>query len=302
MYIKHIWFKVLLFVIILMFIYLFYKKLFPIREPEGFSQNEKFLVKYNNHIYDDFYVENYDDINETKKRLRIELVTIVETTNADEENSVFLDIGSGTGFAVKELEDLGYNAFGVDQSETMISYSEKKYPNSNYKCGDVKEPMLFERNSFTHVLCLYYTIYQFKDKNTFFSNCYYWLQPGGYLIIHLVDPDKFDMAIPSSKNIIFGSPKIIGDERNKDSIVDFTNFTYKSSWKKSIGKDVILTETIKNKNNNNIRQNEQTLYMEKIQDILSLAVNNGFTVKSVINIKSSTMDSNQYLYFFERLL
>ena len=303
-FIKHIWFKILVMMILLiLFIYL-YKKLFPLREPEGFSQNEKFLVKYNNDIYnDEFYVENYDDINETKKRLNIEIVTIIKTTDADEEHSFFLDIGSGTGYAVKELNDLGYNAFGVDQSQTMVSYSEKKYPKASYKCGNVGESMLFEKGSFTHVLSLYFTIYQFKDKIAFFRNCYHWLQPGGYLVVHLVDSEKFDMSPPSSKHVLFGSPKLIGDERNKDSIVDFTHYRYKSSWQKTGGKDtIVLTETFQNKNNSNIRQNEQTLYMEKIPDIISSAVYSGFTMKSLVNLKSSTMDEYQYLYFFERML
>ena len=268
MYIKNIWLNLLILMILLFIIFIFYKKSFPLREPEGFSQKEKFLVKYDNDIYDDFYVEKYDEINRTKLRLSIELLTIVKTTDADEEYSVFLDIGSGTGYAVKELNDLGYNAFGVDKSQAMISYSEKKYPKMDYKCGDVSEPMLFERNSFTHVLCLYYTIYQFKDKVAFFRNCYYWLQPGGYLVVHLVDPDKFNMASPASKHVLFGSPISSKDERNKDSVVDFTNYQYKSSWQKN-GKskeNMVFIETFKN--NNVIRQNEQVLYMEKIQDII----------------------------------
>jgi SAM-dependent methyltransferase len=291
--------------IILIIIFLFYKSFFIIREPEGFQQQEKYKVQYNQHIYQDpFYVEKYDEINQSKKRLRIEVLTIVETTDADEENSMFLDIGSGTGYAVKELNDLGFQAVGVDQSQAMVSYSEKQYPAAEYQCGNVLETMLFEKDAFTHVLCLYYTIYQFPDKAVFFRNCYHWLQPGGYLIVHLVDPDHFDMAVPSSKHILFGSPKIVGDERNKDSIVDFTNYQYKSSWKKNRSKqqEFVRTETFRNNSNHHILENEQTLTMEKIPDILSSAVHSGFTVKSVVNLKSSMLDEKQYLYFFERML
>ena len=43
-----------------------------------------------------------------------------------------------------------------------------------------------------HVTCLYFTIYYIKDKENF-SNCFYWLKPGGVLLLHLVDVNKFDL-------------------------------------------------------------------------------------------------------------
>ena len=49
-----------------------------------------------------------------------------------------------------------------------------------------------------------------NNKQTFFNNCMDWLMPGGYLIIHLVDREKFDPILPpgnplytSDKNEIF---------------------------------------------------------------------------------------------------
>lgn len=317
------WFTILFYIMILFLFILFFKKIIILRneseyslnhysnifnfgsnvlkQQEGFIQKEKFLVKTNKEIYDPFYVEIYDEINKTPKRIKKELSIITNITQADYDHSYFLDIGSGTGFAVNELSELGYNAFGIDQSKAMIEYSEKKYPSSQYKCGDVEEPLMFDNGNFTHVLCLYYTIYQFKDKAAFFRNCYHWLQPGGYMIIHLVEPDKFDMSIPSAKHFLFGSPKKINDERNKDSIVDFSHFQYKSSFNDS-GSQFIHTETFKDKKTNHIRQNEEILYIDKIQDILYLAMNSGFTLKSKVDLKSSMMDQYQYLYFFERML
>jgi SAM-dependent methyltransferase len=297
------WLKILLFLSIL-FIFLFiYKKITRLREPEGFVQKEKFLVKYNKDIYDPFYVEIYDEINKTTDRIQKELSIITQLTQADYDHSHFLDIGSGTGYAVNELKELGYNTFGVDQSQAMIDYSEKKYPLSQYKCGNVEEPMLFEKGVFTHVLCLYYTIYQFKDKVSLFRNCYHWLQPGGYFILHLVEPEKFDPTkLSSNQQTILGSPKRINDERKMDSIVDFTHFQYKSSYQKRGETEIIQTESFKDKETNHIRQNEQVLYMEKIQDIISSAIYSGFTLKSKVDLKSSMMDANQYLYFFERML
>lgn len=301
---KSIWFKLLILLSIFILFFILYKKFFPVIESEGFVQNEKFVVKYNDQIYDGFYSEIYDKINKTESRMKTELSIIVNLTQADPNHSVILEIGSGTGYAVNELTEMGYKAFGVDRSRPMIEYSENKFPQSNYKCGNVEEPILFEKNTFTHMLCLYYTVYHFKDKVSFFRNCFHWLQTGGYLIIHLVDPDTFDPTVPGAKHIIFGSPKNKKKDKNTiDSVIDFSDFKYKSSYQyNKETKQANITETFQDTESSKIRQNEQILYMENIQDIISTAAYSGFTLKGKVDLKESMMDGNQFLYFFEKLL
>ena len=41
---------------------------------------------------------------------------------------MFLDIASRTGDRVKELEDGGYRAYGLESSKALISRCEQKYP------------------------------------------------------------------------------------------------------------------------------------------------------------------------------
>ena len=38
--------------------------------------------------------------------------------------------------------------------------------------GDALKGDTFATNSFTHILCMYFTIYYFKDKAQFFNNCF----------------------------------------------------------------------------------------------------------------------------------
>lgn len=129
---RNIWLKlIILFSIVFITIYI-YKKINPHVKTEGFSQKESFILKTNNEIYDDFYSEIYDTIHKTYDRVPYEINKIIETTQAD-DNSIFLDIGSGTGYVVNELNELGYDAYGVDKSIDMIQYSENKYSNSVYK-------------------------------------------------------------------------------------------------------------------------------------------------------------------------
>jgi ubiquinone/menaquinone biosynthesis C-methylase UbiE len=298
---RKIWLKlIILLSIIIIIIFLIKKHYKPINE--GFSQKEHFISKYNENIYDDFYVEMYDKINKPIWRTLHEINSIVQITQPD-KSSIFLDIGSGTGHIVNELTELGYNTYGVDKSQAMIEYSTKKFPDIMVKNGDVMDTMLYDKSVFSHVLCLYFTIYQFKDKSLFFRNCYFWLKPGGYLILHLVDRKTYDIHVPAAKHFLFGSPQRFRESRDTDSIVEFDNFKYKLSYQFNYDKnETTVKETFTDSINGNVRQNENILYMEDINDIIQIASRNGFIVHGKIDLKESSMDKNQFFYFLERAL
>lgn len=273
-----IWGNILLLVALITVFTFVFKSKIPKYYSEGFTQKEKFILKKNENVYDEFYVDMYDKIHLPHRRIPYEIKFILNTTQADESNSLFLDIGSGTGHIVNELNNLGYTAFGIDKSEAMINYC-KRNENSRelFKRGDVEDSLLFENRKFTHILCLYFTIYHFKNKNTFFHNCCSWLKPGGYLILHLVEKDKFDTVAPVGNNLLFGSPQKQSQERITTQTVVFNDFKYKYSYDFTKGSQIVeLTETFQDAITENIRQNERTLYMEDINNILKIAVANGF--------------------------
>jgi len=268
-------------------------------EMEGFTQLEQFVLKRNENIYDGFYSQIYDEIHKPNHRTDFELNQIIQLTQPT-YNSVFLDIGSGTGDLVNELQQAGYQAYGIDKSQAMVDISEKKYPSNQYKCGDALEPMAFEKGTFSHILCTYFTIYQMEDKRTFFKNCYHWLMPNGYLILHLVERNKFDAISPVGKSKLIMNPKHIpGSPRITNTIVDFGGFEYKSSFDFSEENKVSIVEKFQDKATKHIRQNEQTLQMETIEDILKMA--NGFTFKAKIDMKNCIDDENQFIYILEKI-
>ena len=85
---------------------------------EGFTQNEPFIVKLEEDAMDDFYVELYDTLHGVDKRSNLELSHIIKTTNPDSKNSVFLDVGSRTGKYIYELNEAGYQAYGMKKMIT----------------------------------------------------------------------------------------------------------------------------------------------------------------------------------------
>lgn len=298
------WLKILILVALVMFFIIIYNKKYGTsRRLEGFTQKDRFVAKYNGNVYDMFYAQIYDELNAPKKRIPFEIDTIIKTTQAS-ESSRFLDVGSGTGNVVNELTELGYDAYGVDKSEAMIEYSKTKFPNAETKCGDVMNSMLYDRAIFSHILCLHFTIYNIENKLEFFRNCYFWLKAGGSLVIHLVNPAKFDVHIPAEKHHVFGSPQNAHSSRDLKTNVNFEGFEYKAEYipSKNSKTNVAFVETFTDSSTGNIRQNEQTLYMEPIDDIVTLAIRAGFILHGQTDLEKTTDDKHQFLYFFERTL
>jgi ubiquinone/menaquinone biosynthesis C-methylase UbiE len=226
-----------------------------------------------------------------------EIGKIIDATQPTKK-SVFLDLGSGTGDLVNKLNSQGYLAYGIDKSKSMIEEAEKKFPNIKTKVGDVMESMLYENNSFTHITCLGFTIYQVANKERLFRNCYNWLMPGGYLILHLADRNKFDPIIPGGKPPLLDNPQLYATNRITDTEINFVDFLYKASYQfNDIKKTAVLKETFTDELTKNVRQNEMTLYMEDIDDILQIASKCGFLAQARFDMIN---DKFQYIYILER--
>ena len=301
----------LILAIILLGIYLYrisespYSK--KMKTAEGFQQEQPYVLKQNHDIYDNFYAEMYDGINRRDKICQRELFEIIKMTEPTTTNSVFLDVGSGTGCVVNELTNAGYDTYGIDKSEAMVEYSEAVYPNINIKNADVIDPMTYESSLFTHVLCLNMTVYEFPNKRQFFSNCYYWMKPNGYLIVHLVDRSKLStkkyLKYKGQLTTLFDQlmPETNNDIPQTNSIADFADCKYQESFQVSPNSTtVVFKQTFNDKISKNIRENEQTLTMESIDEILDIAKQAGFIVHSKTGMKNCNGDNNQYLYVFEK--
>jgi SAM-dependent methyltransferase len=266
---------------------------------EGFRQSDRYSLKEDDNIYDEFYTQIYDNLMLTPIRADYEVSKIIEMTQPSKEYSIFLDIGSGTGHTIHNLKKNGYNAYGIDKSKAMVGFSQTKFPDIPVKCGNVTDPIIFDRGTFTHILCTGMTLYEFENKSIFFQNCYFWLQQNGYLIINLVDREKFNTIIPAGKPEVLDNPQKYSNSRITDTIVDFIDFQYKSSYNFSKNNsNVIHKETFTDVKTNSIRENEKTLYMENIETLLLLATKYGFLTKGKINLE---MDG-EYIYIFERMM
>lgn len=292
------WSLILAFMVILLILY---RSIKPQHNKEGFQQKETFVVKRNDDVMDTFYAEIYNALHDVNKRTNKELMHILTTTDPSTKDSVFLDVGSGTGFIVNELVEAGYNAYGIEKSKDMIMHSHSLYPEIEVVHGNVLEPMSFEKGIFTHVLCNYFTIYNFDDKLQFFRNIYHWMRPGGYLIVHLVDKHKFEKIIPHEMALTEKVEISPGNLHLRIKAI-FDDFEYIGKYEIPNNRLVTFTETMTDLTTKHIRQNESILYMEDLDTILDFAKKSGFIYHAKTNMEDINRDSNQYLYYFERPL
>ena len=298
-------FELLLLLALSIIIIYFYKSWFRKRlGQEGFQQQEKFILKENGETYDDFYGEIYDTLMRPEERVNYEMETILKTLQPDTKHARMLDIGSGTGGLVNYLKGKGYTAYGVDKSKSMVEISRERFP-IDVKCANVEEAMAYDRSLFTHIFCMNFTIYEIEDKLQLFKNCYYWLQHNSYLVLHLAEKDRFNAIIPGGKPDVLDSIEQLGEKRVTTTIIDFTDFVYKSEYvpNNGIDKQLIHKETFTDKSTQNIRQNERILKFDSFDEIINMALRAGFIAKGYFTMeKGPSRDVHQRVYILERTL
>lgn len=296
--------KILIFISLLLIIIVFFKSITSNKEgmTSGIEQNtgitNKFLFKDGDAVYDDFYANIYDYLVFNSVKNDYEIGTIVNSSKPDEK-SIIADIGCGTGHHTNELAKNNLNVIGIDISPSMIQKAKENFPefSKNFKVGDTLDGYLFNNNSLTHILSLYFTIYYIKDKMKFFYNCMNWLMPGGFLIIHLVDKHKFDPILPPGNPLYIVSPQKYAKERITSTKVTFNDFVYNANFKLDESSDLTIFEEKFKFNNGRIRKQEQKLYMEDLPTIVNMAQDAGFLLHAKVDMVKCAYEY-QYMYVF----
>jgi SAM-dependent methyltransferase len=251
---------------------------------EGFEQKDVLTLKEGPEIYDDFYAGIYDQLVFNQAKDNYEIGEIINATKPTSE-SIVLDIGSGTGHHVALLESQDIKATGVDSSAAMVKKAEENYPQYKFVEGNVMDASLFMPASYTHILCLYFSIYYFKDKMAFFNNTMKWLMPGGFLVVHVVERDMFDPILPPANPLFLVSPQRYAKERITQSKVMFNNMEYVANFNLDADKNIAtFTEKFKEKDGNKTRKNKHIFYMEPHKAIIVMAQEAGFLLQGKIDL------------------
>lgn len=285
--------KILIFVALFLCLIVLFKSI-NTTNKEGYTQNDAFLFKRDTEIYDDFYADIYDLLvfNNLKDDYEIGQIKNKIVPNA---KNVILDVGCGTGHHVDKLSKYDLNVIGVDISPSMISKAKSNYPNYNFIIGDVLDNYSFKNSQFTHIICLYFTIYYFEDKMKFFNNCMDWLMPGGTLIVHVVNREKFDPILPPGNPLYIVSPQKYSKERITTTKINFNEFVYSSNFELEPEKDLAIFHEKFKFNDGKVRKQEHKLYMNSENDIINMAQDAGFLVQGKVDLVNCAYEY-QYLY------
>jgi SAM-dependent methyltransferase len=293
------WCKILIFITLLLLLVLVFKGVPQNSSVEGFEQMDKFLIKSGTEIYDKFYADIYDYLVFNNLKNDYEIGEIINKAHPTSK-SRFLDVGCGTGHHVSSLGAKGFDVLGIDISPSMIDKARENYPDYKFEVADALNDGAFDPESFTHILCMYFTIYYLKDKAQFFNNCMKWIMPGGYLILHLVDRDHFDPILPPGNPLMYVSPQRYAKQRITSTKVKFTDFSYSGDFQfDNANNTAKFVEKFKNDSDGKVRKNEHMLYMPDAQEIIDEAQAAGFIVESKTDLLQCQYEY-QYLYMFTK--
>jgi len=302
---KNSWFLTLIVVAILFIIIATYNSFSRKRDAaEGFTQNARYTLKRNGDIYDDFYVEVFDVVYQPPTYMD-SVIGAIERTTAASDASIFLDVGSKTGKVVDTLREKGYAAYGVEPSTAMVEYSKQYHPSAACQRGDLLDSMLYERGSFSHIICLHNVIYQYKDKVAFLRNCYFWLRSGGTLAIQLTEIPRENLTVGSQKTKL-GQRCENGACKPYANQARYPAFNFAASYDvlDHESQETIYTETFIDKSTSNIRENEQMLYMDSTGSILNQASFCRFAIQGKMPLPLAAgmhKGCESFLYFLERM-
>lgn len=285
--------------ILVFFVIIIIRCLMNINRPlkEGFLYQKQYTMKTGGDIFDDFYANYYDDLTFNYSKNLFEIGEIITMSNLTQYSKV-LDIGSGTGHHVAMLSEHNIPAIGLDSSNAMVEYAKKTYPKHNFNFGDALNSSLYSASSFSHILCLNFTMYYMQDKTAFLRNSMNWLMPGGYLVIHLVDKDSFNPIMPNGK-VEFDKKLSETNSYTKTVMkLDGQNYTSDFLQDKNEPELYIMKEKFVDENKM-VRENEHTLYMNTQKHILGLAKQEGYILLGKIDM-SPIQYNYQYIYILQK--
>lgn len=276
---------------------------------EGFEnkEGETILLNDPDEYYDEFYASFYDSLWHTPDVISYERASLREIAldGRDKNEISVLDMGCGTAPHACWFGETGLKYTGMDSSEGMLDKARKNCPSANFVKGDMRQPSSFAPKSFTHVLLMNQTVYQFPNPKVLADNASYWLQPEGLCVVHMVHPNKFDPVLQLASPFAAFSMQKYSADRVVNSEIYYDQFKYQSKFlKKDDADEAKWQETItfydpdQNKGVK-FREQTQSLTMPSMERLIDIFKGSGFRLKEVVDLVSCGKEY-QYLVYFEK--
>lgn len=256
-------------------------------------------------IYDDFYAKIYDMLFNTPEKTSFERASMREMffdTFSKPETKI-LDVCCGTAPHAKWITEDGYDYVGMDISEPMLNRARTNCPSGRFYKSDAKDASSFPPKAFSHAMLLHFSIYQFPNPKIVIDNIYQWLKPDGMLVVHLVNPEKFDPILDAASPFPGFSLQKYSKSRVTESDIYFNNFKYKAKFVKDPQEEEALFEETftfsKEDAEPKYRENKHHLYMQPVNAMIDLIRTSGFSLIESIDMTQAGYEY-QYLVYFQK--
>jgi len=274
---------------------------------EGFEDGKSVTYHDASEIYDDTYASIYDVLWNSNEKLKYEEVSLQDVALADWPISAvrILDMCCGTAPHACWFKNLGVEYIGVDVSDAMIKKARDGCPAAKFQKGDVTNSHLFPQKSVSHAVLLGFSVYMFENAKILSDNAYQWLQPGGWFVVHMVDPDKFDPLHEVASPFAAFSLQKYSLDRVVDSNVYFDKFKYLGRFNKKKDEDNASfdeTFTYYDKESNGgvkYRENKLQLTMPSKERLINIIQTSGFQHKETVDLVRCGKEY-QYLVYFTK--
>lgn len=256
--------------------------------------------------YDSFYAGIYKSLWHSHD-LDFERVSIQDIALAEQhtDSVKMLDIACGISPHACWFKQLGVEFTGADNSKDMLSQAEKECPTAKFKLVDVLKASVFPPKTFTTCLVLGFSIYEFQNPKVIFDNASAWLKPDGMLVVHMVDPDKYDPILHLASPFAAFSLQKYSSERQTKSEIYFSSFKYTGDLQKKPDHDdaqFVERFTFFNpEDNGGKKYREQTheWNMPSVERLIELAKTSGLTFKEKVSLTPASKEY-QYLVYFQK--
>ena len=271
---------------------------------ESFVQNSgssrisaDLIVKKDADTKDAFYASVYDDLFNQSVNNVYEVGELINKYPDISNQTVALDVGARTGAYMNAFIQNGItNVTGIESSADMIAQAKRSYPGMNIVKGNPTVVSEFKPDSFTLVSVLNYEVYRIPNTEQLFSNIYAWLKPGGYFVLHLVDPRRFNAASMLGGENATANPANPA-KKGAQSVVKFNDFEYKSDVQVFPNDTVQYLEVFTDDKTGKVRKNVRNFKMPSPQTFIELAAGVGFNMLGQIDLVKSQRE-HQFFYLF----
>jgi ubiquinone/menaquinone biosynthesis C-methylase UbiE len=274
---------------------------------ENFENQEGDTFESPEEIYDEKYASVYNLLWHSTEKLQYEQISLQDVALAEWPVSTVkvLDMCCGTAPHACWFKNLGVDYIGVDISDAMLKKAKENCPTARFQKGDVSKAHLFPQKSFSHALLLNFSVYMFPNPKIISDNAYQWLQPDGFFVVHVVDPDKYDPILDLATPFAAFSLQKYSLDRQTDSNIYFDKFKYVGRLKKKKDEDdAEYTETLTyyDKSDNNgkkYRENKNHWIMPSKERLIDLFKTSGFRLVETVDLVR-TGKEYQYLCYFTK--